>query len=137
LEQLADELRIAPRVTFCALEYEEVPGFLREIDVLVLPSRTTATWREQFGRVLIEAMATGTPVVGSSSGSIPSVIGDAGVVFPEGDHSALAVLIERLLGDRDLWLDMRRRGLARAGGYTWQTVVEQTTRVYDRVTAGA
>jgi glycosyltransferase involved in cell wall biosynthesis len=136
LEELAGELGIAPRVSFCSLDYEAVPDFLGGIDILVLPSRTTSSWREQFGRVLIEAMATGTPVIGSSSGSIPSVIDSAGLVFPEGDHGALAANIERLLGDRDLWLDLRRRGLARAAGYTWESVAERTAAVYERVIGG-
>lgn len=48
-----------------------MPAFFASIDVLVLPSRTTATWKEQFGRVLVEAMACQTPVIGSDSGEIP------------------------------------------------------------------
>ena len=67
----------------------EAPRYYREIDVLVLPSLTRPNWVEQFGRVLIEAMACGVAVVGSSSGEIPWVIGDAGVIFPEGDADAL------------------------------------------------
>jgi len=57
--------------------------------VLVLPSLTTATWKEQLGRVLIEAMACGTPVIGSSSGAIPEVIDDSGLVFQERNIDAL------------------------------------------------
>ena len=67
----------------------EVPAVLRALDVLVLPSLTTPSWKEQFGRVLQEAMACAIPVVGSDSGEIPHVIGDAGLVTPEGDAAAL------------------------------------------------
>jgi glycosyltransferase involved in cell wall biosynthesis len=89
-----------------------VPDYLACMDVLVLPSRTTAGWAEQFGHVLIEAMAAGVPVVGSSSGAIPEVIGEAGLVFPEGDASALRVQLSALLDDAGL----RKRlvGLGRA-----------------------
>ncbi len=68
----------------------EVPDYMRALDVLVLPSRRQAMWAEQFGRVLVEAMAAGKIVIGSSSGAIPEVIGDAGFVFPENDSDALA-----------------------------------------------
>ncbi|MGC9047011.1 MAG: glycosyltransferase, partial [Minisyncoccia bacterium] len=64
------------------------------MDVLVLPSRTTEFWKEQYGRVLIEAMASGVSVVGSSSGAIPEVIGDVGSIFTEGDIDNLKRLIE-------------------------------------------
>src|SRR5262249_28222999 len=60
----------------------EVPEYLAALDALGLPSRPTTTWAEQFGHVLIEAMAAGVPVVGSSSGAIPEVVGDAGVIIP-------------------------------------------------------
>ena len=90
----------------------DVPNHLACMDVLVLPSRTTPSWAEQFGHVLIEAMAAGVPVVGSSSGAIPEVIGEAGVVFPEGDASALRVQLAGLLADGAL--RTRLAGLGRA-----------------------
>jgi len=93
---------------------DEVARYLNAFDVLVLPSRSIPTWQEQFGRVLVEAMACGTPVVGSSSGAIPEVIGDAGLVFPEGDHAALAEVLARLHDDEELRRELGRRGLARA-----------------------
>ena len=63
-----------------------------QLDVLVLPSHTTPTWKEQFGRVIVEALWCGVPVVGSDSGEIPWLIGltGGGLVFPEGDSEALA-----------------------------------------------
>ena len=73
-----------------ALSPQQIAQQLQHIDVLVLPSRTTPVWKEQFGRVLIEAMACGVPVVGSNSGAIPEVVGEAGLIFPEGDAAALA-----------------------------------------------
>ena len=79
LRELARELGVADRVEFVGrLPSTQMPDFYRRLDVLALPSRTTPTWKEQFGRVLIEAMACGVPVVGSDSGEIPHVIGDAG-----------------------------------------------------------
>jgi glycosyltransferase involved in cell wall biosynthesis len=72
------------------VSYDNMPAVLKGLDVLVLPSVTILPLhREQFGRVLVEAMAAGVPVVGSSSGAIPEVIGDAGLVVPERDPRAL------------------------------------------------
>ena len=67
-----------------------------QFDVLVLPSHTTATWKEQFGRVIIEALWCGVPVVGSDSGEIPWLIGltGGGLRFPEGDPNTRRRLTE-------------------------------------------
>ena len=79
----------------------EMPPLYRSMDVLVLPSRTTPTWAEQFGKVLCEALLCGVPVVGSSSGEIPWVIetSGGGVVYPEGDVSALAAALVAMYDD--------------------------------------
>jgi glycosyltransferase involved in cell wall biosynthesis len=74
------------------VDHDQMPGAYSQLDVLVLPSRTTATWKEQFGRVIVEALWCGVPVVGSDSGEIPWLIEltGGGRVFPEGDREALA-----------------------------------------------
>jgi glycosyltransferase involved in cell wall biosynthesis len=74
----------------------EVAQFIQACDLLVLMSRTTRTWKEQFGRVIMEAQACGVPVIGSDSGSIPSVIGPGGWVVPESDSVALAHLLDHV-----------------------------------------
>jgi glycosyltransferase involved in cell wall biosynthesis len=90
----------AGKVTYAgAVRDADVPDYLACMDTLVLPSRTTPSWAEQFGHVLIEAMAAGVPVVGSSSGAIPEVIGDAGLSFAEGDAESLRRRLEEVLGD--------------------------------------
>jgi glycosyltransferase involved in cell wall biosynthesis len=91
----------------------EIPDLMRGLDVVILPSLTTARWKEQFGRVLIEAMACGVPVVGSDSGEIPAVIGDAGLIVPEGDARALAAALQRVYDDCALRKDLSRRGRLR------------------------
>jgi len=63
----------------------ELPRYLNCMDVLAVPSLTTVRWKEQYGRVMAEAMACGVPVVASDSGAIPEVIGPAGLIVPEGD----------------------------------------------------
>lgn len=109
----------------------QVPAFLKELDVLILPSRTTPRWKEQFGRVLVEAMAGGVCVVGSSSGEIPNVVGDAGMIFPEGDVEALRDCLLRLKGDPELRARLSRSGRNRVlERYTHKKMAQQTLDVY-------
>jgi glycosyltransferase involved in cell wall biosynthesis len=110
---------------------EELPAFYRGLDALVLPSRTTPSWKEQFGRVLVEAQACGVPVVGSSSGAIPEVIGDAGIIFPEGNTAYLAVALQRLRDDVALQRSFARKGRERVcQHYGWNAIAAQMRQVY-------
>src|SRR5258708_6570018 len=107
------------------------------LDVLVLPSRTTRGWREQFGRVLVEAMACETPVVGSSSAEIPKVIGQPGLVFPEGDVAALTEQLRSLYDRPDLAACLGAKGRVRAlERFTHRRIAEETVKVYRQVLGG-
>lgn len=110
---IADDLRHIPSVA-----HGEVPDYMHALDILVLPSRRRAMWAEQFGRVLVEAMAAGKIVIGSSSGAIPEVIGDAGFVFQENDVKDLTDKLRHAKNmskhDRD---DLSRRAHTRATVY--------------------
>ncbi len=79
------------------VSYNEIPDVYRMADVFVLPSYPTMTWQEQFGMVLVEAMASGKPVISTLSGSIPEVVGGAGILIPPGDFIALADVIFKLI----------------------------------------
>ncbi|MGC8839818.1 MAG: glycosyltransferase, partial [Anaerolineae bacterium] len=115
-------LGLAGRVRFQDhVPSEEMSRYLREMDVLVLPSLTRPNWKEQFGRVLIEAMACGVPVIGSDSGEIPHVIGDAGLIFPEGDARALRSLLARLQEEPALRRELAAKGRARVLAHYTQT----------------
>ncbi len=110
----AERYGVAERVEWKGnIPYRSMPEFLRGLDVLVLSSRTMRYWKEQFGRVLIESLACGIPVIGSESGEIPSVIADAGLIFKEGSVEGLAMGLERLHGDPALVSHLRDAGLIR------------------------
>lgn len=119
---LRDELQARARGAGVELEidttvkHEGMAAAYAGFDVLVLPSRTTLTWVEQFGRVLVEALWCGVPVIGSDSGEIPWVIGSTGggLVFPEGDVRALREAIVRLRDTPGLRRDLAVRGAERA-----------------------
>jgi glycosyltransferase involved in cell wall biosynthesis len=131
--RLAREVRGTPRAHLLpAVSYDQMAAFLRSLDVFVLPSVTIPPLdREQFGRVLVEAMAAGVPVVGSSSGAIPEVIGDAGLVVPEGDAGTLARAIDRVLTEPALRQTLVERGQARVRRhYAWPVVADQTVDLF-------
>ncbi len=88
-----------------SVPHSDVPRYLNLMSTLVLPSETSyqvktitaVGWKEQFGHVLIEAMACKVPVIGSDSGEIPHVIGEAGLIFPEGDNLALRGCLTQMM----------------------------------------
>lgn len=132
LRALAAQLNIADRVQFRGdIPSTHMPALYHELDALVLPSRTIPSWKEQFGRVLIEAMACGVPVVGSRCGEIPNVVGDAGLLFDEDDVDGLCVLLSNLMQRAGLREELATRGRARAWAhYTMKRVADQTVEVY-------
>ena len=102
-------------------KHDDMPAWMNAMDVLCAPSRTTSGWREQFGRMLIEAMACGVPVIGSNSGEIPYVLGDAGIVAREGDVEDWRDAIDRVLGTPGIRRELGERGLQRVQEqFTWQ-----------------
>jgi glycosyltransferase involved in cell wall biosynthesis len=110
-----------------AISYEQVPDIYQRVDLLVMPTQTTKRIREQFGRVLVEAMASAVPVIGSTCGAIPEVIGDAGLVVPEGDPDALAGALGKLLLDGALRERLVRAGIDRVNEhFSWERVADKT-----------
>jgi glycosyltransferase involved in cell wall biosynthesis len=136
LQALCHELGIASMATR-QVRFEPLipslamPDFYRTVDILVLPSRSRDNWTEQFGRVLVEAMACGVAVIGSDAGEIPHVISDAGLIFPEEDVDALRMALARLIDDATLRQTLgaagRRRVLAH---FTQRRIAIQTVEVY-------
>lgn len=128
LENRAASLGLKKRVTFLSpRSTAEMVDCYWNADVLVLPSLTTKVWKEQFGRVLVEAMACGLPVIGSDSGAIPEVVGSAGLLFPEGDAKALSSCFNRLADSPGLCADLRERGYRRAITQFGQEVIARKT----------
>ncbi len=132
LRELAASLDLGPRVEFRpAIPSVQMPSVLAEVDVVVLPSLTRPNWKEQFGRVLVEAMACRTAVVGSDCGEIPNVVGDAGLLFPEGDEDALRLRLEELISDPRLRSRLGARGRGRVlARFTQRRVAQETAAIY-------
>lgn len=113
-----------------AVPSDKLSGYYSALDAFALPSRTGKNWKEQFGRVLVEAMLCGVPVIGSSSGEIPNVIGEAGLVFKEQDPNDLADKITLLHSNPGLRKELSQKGLKRGAGFDWKFVAEKVYNIY-------
>ena len=130
---LSERARVLEPVSHALL-----PRYLNCMDVLVMPSRTLPGLKEQFGRILVEAMACAVPVLGSDSGEIPNVIGAAGRVFPEGDGPALTSLLRGLMGDTGLAGSLAGKGRKRVEErYAWHVIAARQIGVYHRLMSGS
>lgn len=135
LEATARATGAAERTRFLgALGSDALADFYRSLDVLVLPSRRTGRWMEQFGRVLTEAMACGVACVGSDTGEIPHVLGDAGITFPDGDAAALASVLDVLARTPERRVELGRRGRSRVlERYTMDHIARATVAIYREI----
>lgn len=138
LRQMADRLGISRRIFWLgALEHAQLPSVYASLDVLVLASRTRPNWQEQFGRVSIEAMAAGVPVVGTRCGAIPEVLGDVGFLVEEDSPREIAAVVDRLAVNDELCRSQAVRGRERVTRYfTYQCVAEAYRRAFDTARQG-
>ena len=135
---LSSTIRHQPHVKMLGwVPRNEMGAFWSQLDVMVLPSLTDRKkWVEQFGRVIVEAMAAGVPVVGSDAGRIPDTIGDAGLIFHEGDAGALGKALDTLRTDPARREELREKGLARVqNSYSHDVLMGRTVRFYEEVLA--
>lgn len=128
LKEEAEKLQVSERVHFLGSKKStDVYRYLRQIDVLALPSHTKSNWKEQFGRILVEAMLSGAVVLGSDSGEIPRVIRGGGLVFPEGNVSVLAQRLRTLCESPRLTKKLAAKGKRRAQSHFTNEVIAART----------
>lgn len=125
--------------------HNQVVKYINCMDVLVLPSKfiphsvinkmIRIPWKEQFGRVLVEAMACKVAVIGSDSGEIPFVIGDAGLIFKSGDRNDLFEKMMRVYNDRQLLKSLAEEGFKKAQAkYSWDVIGKQVINLWKELT---
>ncbi len=133
---LAESLGVADRLESRGmLQGEELSEVYRAAHVVLVPSRPTATWTEQFGRVIVEAQASGAVVAGYDTGSIAEIGGEAAVLAPTGDVEALARGVLALLSDPEDFARRRRAGIELEAGRTWARVGERQAALYRELVA--
>ena len=141
--QQAEDKGIKDRIILVeSVPHDEVADYINLMSTLILPSETTykfktltsVGWKEQFGHVIIEAMACKVPVIGSDSGEIPHVIGDAGLIFPEGNAEELANRLEQLIDNPDFTENIAQMGYAKAmAQYTNIALAKQQLEFYQEL----
>lgn len=133
--------RLAPygsKVTFLPwIGTLDMARLMNSLDVLVVPSKTTPRWKEQFGRVLIEAMAVKLPVVAYDSGAIASVVGPAGILVKEGDVQGLGEALLKLFEVPDEARRLGQLGLERIQSeFTQERVSQRILAAYEAILSG-
>jgi len=134
-EHLVKLLGLQQRTTIIdAVPHSQVPDYLNCMDLLVFPSITLPHVKEQFGRVLIEAMACQVPVLGSNSGEIPVILKDTGIVFKERDLEDLKNKLVPLIKDNNLRKRIVKNGYQKViKNFTWQIIAEKQYQVYGKL----
>ncbi len=123
------ELDLAESIVFAGhVPDANIPGLYSQASLLVMPS-----WYEGFGFPVLEAMATGTPVVASNTSSLPEVAGGAAILFSPNDEVALADSIHEVLSHPILAQQLRNRGIERASEFSWERTAKETISVYRSV----
>ena len=126
--KLVEDLDLTDAVCFAGfVPAAELPLWYNAATIFVYPSLY-----EGFGMPLLEAMACGTPVIGSDASCLPEVVGDAGLLVPPDDVEGLAARMKRLLADADLRADLSQRGRVRASAFTWEGTARATVTSYRR-----
>ncbi|MDD3628146.1 MAG: glycosyltransferase family 4 protein [bacterium] len=115
------------------VSHNKMPEEYLNLDLLIVPSITIWRWKEQFGRVLVEAMASGVPVIGSDSGAIPDVLGDAGIIVKERNAEDINRAIKLIVNDEDLRIKLIKKGFMRVEKYFfWESVADKVINVIEK-----
>jgi len=129
----AKKLGILDNIRFIdTVEYSSIPQYMSTFDVFVLPSRSMPKWKEQFGHVIIEAMACEIPVIGSDSGEIPHVIAKAGLVFKENNYEELKDKLQTSFKS-NIKKSLIKKGLKRVKDFSQEKTMQQFYEIYKEV----
>jgi glycosyltransferase involved in cell wall biosynthesis len=126
LDRAIDEAGIRARTITFKASHDEIADYMRAADIVAMPS----VMKEQYGRVAPEAMACGCAVVVSNSGALPELVGDAGIIVPAGDITALGAAIRDLLANPERRAQVAARGHARAHS---QFSIDQQAAILDKL----
>ena len=110
IDELIHAAGLGDKLIYIHASHYEMPSYMNAADVVIMPSISTPTWKEQYGRVAPEVMACGKLVVASKSGTLPELIGDGGVLFNEGDVSGLTSILKEYLEHPSRYKEIKQRG---------------------------
>jgi glycosyltransferase involved in cell wall biosynthesis len=135
LKAVAAKYQLEQRVHLVGnVPYTQLPQYMNCMDIGIVPSRTTNRWKEQFGRVIVEFMSCEVPVIGSNSGSIPEVLGDAGSIFQENNLQELIHLVKTLKEHPEIRQELGKKGRQRAmTHYTLEIMCDRFLSMYQKL----
>ena len=135
--ELARTLKVLDRIDFLGWQSpSELASAFRLAHFVLVPSRPTESWAEQFGRVIIEARASGAVVAAYASGAIPEVAAGAGLLVPTGDFAQLAACIVEAWTNPEEYTRRREEGMALSGRNTWAHIADRQFNLYRSVCDG-
>jgi glycosyltransferase involved in cell wall biosynthesis len=110
-----------------AIAFDDIPAYFQLLNISILLSHTTPIWKEQFGRVLVESMAAGTPVIGSNSGSIPLVVGETGYIVPEKNILSIQEALNDAYTNKEKYIKLSKLSQSRAQReFSYQAIAKKT-----------
>lgn len=133
LQKLVVELELGDAVSFAGrIDNAQIPQLYAAADCMINPSTV-----DNMPISILEALASGVPVVSTNAGGIPDMVEDgvSALLVPIGDSAAMAAAISNVLADAELRASMRRAGIETAAGYAWPVVREQWFELYARLAA--
>ena len=128
LNALIDKLNLNHIISIHpAIAFDDIPAYFQFLNIAILLSHTTPVWKEQFGRVLVESMAAGTPVIGSDSGAIPLVVGETGYIAPEKDILAIREALIEAYDNKSKYQKLAKLGQKRSESEFSYTAIANKT----------
>ena len=128
LKTLIDKLNLNHIISIHpAIAFDDITVYFQLLDISILLSHTTPIWKEQFGRVLVESMAAGTPVIGSDSGAIPLVVGETGYIVPEKDILAIREALNDAYTNKSKYIKLSKLAQVRAKKeFSYKAIAKKT-----------
>lgn len=130
-EKLVDEFAtLADFRWVTGVSYDNMPQVYQQADIFLLLSQSTPTWEEQYGMALLEAMASGLPILATQTGAIPEVLGNAGILVNPSDYSGISHHLSSLIADLSLRTHLARRALLRSRKFALDKISPRLARLY-------
>lgn len=136
MKQFAKVYDLENQIMYMTAEYVSIPEVYTMADIFVAPSKNDTYWKEQYGMMLLEAQASGLPIVTTKSGGIPENVGDGAFLVEPGNVEAIARALKKFILSPNLRVEYAKKARARAEKvHDIQIVAKQIDQVYKKVLA--
>lgn len=133
IQDLISQLNLSDKIQYFDANHFEVAKYMNAADVVVMPSLSSPKWVEQYGRVAPEALACGKLVVASKSGALVDLVGDAGILFEEGNVTELSQIFSDIISKSVKYIDYKDLAIKKAAALNTQAQAEQMLVVFQNL----